>query len=255
MVVSQASTVIWHDLECGAYTADLALWRELAAPAGSGLDAQPLLDIGAGSGRVALDLAARGYRVTALDIDPKLLDALHTRATDAHTPVETVCADARAFELRRRHFVVCLAPMQTVQLLGGADGRLSFLRQVHRHLRPGGLLACAIVSDIEPFDCAAGDLGPSPETTHVDGVRYLSSATRVHVDAQRVRIERERSILGAEQAGRATPAPEHNVIELDRLTATQLASEGRQAGLTPAGTRSIPATEEHVGSEVVLLRA
>src|SRR5208283_2096223 len=45
--------VVWHDLECGTYRADLPLWRELARDAGVG----PILEIGAGSGRVSLDLA------------------------------------------------------------------------------------------------------------------------------------------------------------------------------------------------------
>jgi len=37
------STAIWHDIECGAYTADLPLWEELA---GGGR----VLDVGAGTG-------------------------------------------------------------------------------------------------------------------------------------------------------------------------------------------------------------
>ena len=53
---------IWHDLECGAYAEDLPLWRSLASTYGD-----PVLDVGAGTGRVALDLARRGHRVTALD--------------------------------------------------------------------------------------------------------------------------------------------------------------------------------------------
>ncbi len=32
MVVS-SSAVVWHDLECGSYAADLPLWRELASAA------------------------------------------------------------------------------------------------------------------------------------------------------------------------------------------------------------------------------
>src|SRR5690242_2401842 len=33
------STTVWHDVECGGYTADLGLWRELAAQ-----EAGPVLD-------------------------------------------------------------------------------------------------------------------------------------------------------------------------------------------------------------------
>jgi SAM-dependent methyltransferase len=254
-IAPRSSAAIWHDLECGSYTADLPLWRELAQEAGTGANAQPLLDIGAGTGRVALDLAARGHQVTALDLHAELLSTLHGRATAAHTPIETVCADARTFELSRHDFAVCLTPMQTIQLLRGA-GRLAFLRRAQAHLRPGGLLACAIVSKLEPFDCATGHLGPKPEITLVDGTRYISRPTRVHVNERRVRIERERSVLSAEQAATSTDAPrERDVVELDRLSASQLRREGREAGLTWQSTRSIPATQDHVGSEVVLLRA
>jgi 2-polyprenyl-3-methyl-5-hydroxy-6-metoxy-1,4-benzoquinol methylase len=68
------ATVVWHDLECGSYRADLPLWRELAAREGD-----PILDVGAGSGRVALELAGAGHRVTALDLDPDLLRVLRDR--------------------------------------------------------------------------------------------------------------------------------------------------------------------------------
>jgi SAM-dependent methyltransferase len=253
MVLSNAHAVVWHDLECGCYTADLPLWRELAARADTGAQAQPLLDVGAGTGRVALDLAARGHSVTALDLEVQLLGVLRERAARAGTPVETVCADARTFALRQRNFAVCLAPMQTVQLLGGAAGRVAFLRQAHAHLRPGGLLACAIVSDIEPFDCAAGDPGPSAETVDVDGCHFVSRAISVQVADHSMRIERERSVRGEMPTGKATA--ERDVVELDRLSASQLRREGHEVGLVSAGTRSIPATQEHVGSEVVLLRA
>jgi SAM-dependent methyltransferase len=254
-IASPACTAIWHDLECGSYTADLPLWRELAREASTGANAQPLLDIGAGTGRVALDLAGRGHHVTALDIDAELLNALRQRATVAHTPIKTVCADARTFELDRHDFAVCLAPMQTIQLLRGS-GRLAFLRRAQAHLCPGGLLACAIVSKLEPFDCAGGHLGPEPEITRVDGTEYVSRPTRVHLDKHRVRIERERSIISAAQATTSTAAPrQRDVVELDRLSASQLRRDGHEAGLTWQSTRAIPATQDHVGSEVVLLRA
>src|SRR5947209_6691431 len=121
--------VIWHELECGCYDADLPLWLELAARA-----CGPILDIGAGTGRVACVLAHAGFAVTALERERALLDALGKR--DAGGLVARVCADARDFALRRRDFRLCIVPMHTVQLFGGAEQRASFLRCAHAHLRP-----------------------------------------------------------------------------------------------------------------------
>jgi len=75
VTLARTSTAsIWHDLECGGYAEDLPLWRELAGGAGG-----PVLDVGAGTGRVTLDLATRGAVVTALDVDADLLDELARR--------------------------------------------------------------------------------------------------------------------------------------------------------------------------------
>jgi len=267
VVVSDSHAVVWHDLECGCYTADLPLWRELAGAtttitgtddaerdASAGAPPSAVLDVGAGSGRVTLDLARAGHGVTALDLDAELLQALRERA--AGMRVDTVCADARTFELDRRDFALCVAPMQTVQLLGGPVGRLEFLRRARAHLRPGGALVCAIATEIEPFDCDAGDVGPSPEIARVGGTTYISRATRVRVGRRVVRIERERAVLaGEDPAAQEQPAWVRDVVELDRVSVGQLQREGREAGLTEAGTRAIPATEEHTASVAVMFRA
>ena len=93
-------SVIWHDLECGRYTEDLELWRSVVRDYGD-----PVLDIGAGTGRVTLDLARHGHRLTALDRDPELLAELAHRAGDLD--VETVLADAREFGLQSQ---ICRVP-------------------------------------------------------------------------------------------------------------------------------------------------
>ena len=79
-MVVRSTEVVWHDLECGCYRADLSLWRELADAAAIDGHSARVLDVGAGTGRVALTLARAGHRVTALDIDDGLLDALRERA-------------------------------------------------------------------------------------------------------------------------------------------------------------------------------
>jgi SAM-dependent methyltransferase len=269
--------VVWHDLECGRYRADLALWRDLAGRAAGALaedsggaaggdgaagggdrrrdtDGALILDVGAGTGRVALDLSRAGHRVTALELDPVLLRALRQRAAGMN--VRALAGDARTFQLRRTDFGLCVVAMQTVQLLGGRVARAEFLRRARAHLRPGGLLACAIVTDLEPFDCAAGDAGPCPEMARVDGTLYMSSPTRVQVRRHVIRIERERLAIPAGESVESVHAlRETNVVELDRLTATQLEREGLVAGLSPQATREVAPTEDHVGSTVVVLRA
>src|SRR5439155_15527321 len=140
------SDVVWHDVECGAYVEDLPLWRALAK---AQAQAGAILDVGAGTGRVALDLAAHGHHVTALDSDVNLLAALTTRAR--LLPIESIVADARSFVLAGRTFGLILAPMQLVQLLRPA-GRAGFLRAARAHLAPGRLLACALADAMEAFD-------------------------------------------------------------------------------------------------------
>jgi len=242
-----APVVTWHELECGCYRADLPLWRELAHAHPGGT----ILEVGAGTGRVALDLARAGHSVIALDHDPELLAALEQRARAESLKVRCVHADARAFELDARDLALCLVPMQTIQLFGGAAERIVFLRRARAHLRPGGLAACAITADPEPFDCAAGHPGTSPDTVRVGETLYSSRATRVALRGRRIAIERERRIAAP---GRE-PVRERSTVELDRVSPSELEREGALAGLRPERPRQVAPTDEHAGSTVVMLRA
>ena len=234
------AVVIWHDAECGGYRADLPVWRALAAR-----ERGPILDVGAGTGRVARDLAARGHAVTALDRDPVLLDALRRRAEAAGLEVETVVADAERFDLGRR-FGLILVPMQTIQLL--AD-RAAFLTAARRHLAPGGLLAAALADALEGFSAETGPL-PAPDRAEHAGWHFASQPVAVREQADRAIIERIRTTLSP--AGARTA--EGDRIDLLRVDADALHAEGRAAGLEPEPGLRIEATDDHVGSEVVLLR-
>lgn len=234
---------IWHDLECGAYRADLPLWRALADQYGD-----PVLELGAGSGRVALHLARRGHRVTALDHDPELITALRARA--GGLPVDTVVADARGFSLSRQ-FALCLVPMQTIQLLGGADGRARLLHSVKDHLSPGGAAAIAIAEHLEPYRAVDADAAPPPDVCERNGTLYRSQAVEIRRDDGGYVLERRRQVVRVDGAKRS----ERDLVRLDHLTAAELVREGAAAGLTPLPTRSVAATREYVGSAVAILGA
>lgn len=251
MVVStlapgRAHEVAWHRLECGAYRADLALWSELAAE-----HTGPLLEVGAGAGRVALHLVQRGHRVIALDSSPGLLAALREAAGEMD--LRAVCADARAFELPERgELSLCIAPMQTLQLLGGARGRLDFLYRARVHLRPGGLLACAVVCDVEPFASRGDRNDPDAERLRIGSLLYTSRARRVALSEDEIVLERERTVED-ELTGRRRTS--YDTTRLDRVSTVQLWREARAVGFEPEPSRLIEATEEYAGSTVVMLRA
>jgi SAM-dependent methyltransferase len=238
-----SEAVIWHELECGSYQEDLRLWRQLARRHGA-----PVLDVGAGTGRVALDLARAGHAVTAVDRDAELLSELSTLS--AGLPVTAIQADAREFATGQQ-FPLCIVPMQTVQLLGGPTGRLAFLRCARAQLRQGGVLAVAIAEDLEPFEVVDGVPGPLPDICERDGIVYASHPTAVRADGDGVVLERRREIVD--------PNGEHSTaidrIRLDCVTSAELEREGASLGLQPIGRAAVPATRDYVGSDVVLLRA
>ncbi len=235
-------SVIWHDLECGAYAEDLPFWRSLADEHGD-----PVLDIGAGTGRIALDLARHGHQVTALDRDEKLLDELRERSDGLG--VQTVLADARDFDLGAQ-FALCIVPMQTIQLLGGEQGRAAFLRCAQRHLRSGGVVAIALSDVLECSTRTSGSPVPLPDVCERHGVVYSSLPTAVRAEPDGFVLERRRETVTAH--GQRTV--ERNIIMLDRADRRRPRARGER-DRAAAGRRrhTIPATTDYVGSTVVML--
>jgi SAM-dependent methyltransferase len=235
---------IWHDLECGSYTADLMFWRALADKVGG-----PVLDVGAGTGRTALALAQEGHEVVAIDRDDELLSELRERAGGLE--VTTIVADARAFWLGLT-FPLIIVPMQTIQLLGGAEGRAAFLECAAYHLESPGVLAIAIADELELFDVTDSTLpGPLPDVVEHDGVVYSSRPVAVRTVGDGFELERRRETVTTD--GQLTT--EQDLIHLDRVDPDALETEADAVGLRAASRMEIAATEDYVGSTVVMLRA
>jgi SAM-dependent methyltransferase len=230
------SSVIWHDAECGGYAADLALWEELAA------QAEGTLDVGCGTGRVALHLGRRGHRVVGLDLSADFAAVVNERV--GSLPVEVVVGDARDFALSER-FGVVLAPMQLLQLFADAEERVRCLRCVAAHLAAGGVAAFAIVESMpEPVDAPP----PLPDTREVEGWVYSSLPIEAATEPGRIRVRRLRQTVSP--AGVLREEVDETILQA--LDAETLEREAGEADLVPVERRPIPATEAHIGSTVVL---
>ncbi len=103
-----------------------------------------ILDMGCGTGRHAIELARRGYRVTGVDIAAGMLEEARKAADDAGVTVAWIEADATRFTTPER-FDAALC------LCGGAFGILNLdddpadhdravLHAIHAALKPGAPL-------------------------------------------------------------------------------------------------------------------
>jgi SAM-dependent methyltransferase len=236
--------VIWHDVECASYAVDFEQWLTLAAECPGAL-----LDIGCGTGRVALKLAAAGHDVTGLDSEPALVNALAARARERGLRVHTAVGDARVFDLGRT-FSLVIAPMQVAQLMGGAPGRADMLRSVRRHLQPGGVFAAALA---DPFEGVPDEdpQPPLPDVRDEGGWVFASTPVAVKPDGDGTLIERLRQAVSP--AGELSESV--GVVRLDHLDPGLLESEAERLGFRAQPRRFVPETEGYVGSTVVMLEA
>jgi SAM-dependent methyltransferase len=235
--------VIWHDVENGGYDADLPVWRELAAQVGG-----RILDLGAGTGRVALDLAAAGHDVAALDSDAVLLDELTRRARERGLEVAPLQADARSLG-SIGSFSLVIAPMQFLQIMGGALARAKLLAGVAGCLAPGGTFAAAI-ADLDEAVAAEDAPPPVPDVGQSGDWIYSSLPLDVRPEPGGVAVEWLRQIVSP--AGTLTE--ERHTQMLDSLSVEQLEREAAAHGLHTVARHEVSQTAAYIGSMVVVCR-
>jgi SAM-dependent methyltransferase len=225
---STSEAAIWHDVECGAYAADLRVWADLADRCGD-----PILELGAGTGRLAIHLARRGHRVIGLDHDEELIAAQRERA--AGLPVTPLLADARGFELPEP-VALALAPMQLLQMLADRAERLACLDSIAAQLLPGGRFAAAMVEGMPEPEEGEPLL---PDVREVDGWVYSSLPLEAVVGPEHIHVRR------------LPDTPDE--VTICTLTADDLEAEAAEIGLVPIERLTIDPTADHVGSTVVVL--
>ena len=98
----------------------------------------PVLELGCGTGRVAIAMARAGLDVTGLDVVPGMLEVARRKSAGLST--RWIEADARDFALDEQFRLVFLTGNTFQAFLTNADQE-AMLSCARRHLRDGGLLA------------------------------------------------------------------------------------------------------------------
>ena len=99
-----------------------------------GLAPASVLDAGCGTGRVAVELAGRGYDVVGVDLDPTMLAGARGKRPD----LTWVVGDLASVDLGRTFDVVVLAGNVMIFLAPGTEAEV--ITNLARHLGPGGAL-------------------------------------------------------------------------------------------------------------------
>ncbi len=93
---------------------------------------------GCGAGGEALQLAREGYRVTALDVLPRMLEAARRNGEAAGLEIEWLCADLRRPDLGVRRFDAVFITPLVYSFIPGRAARIDALRSLGRCLAPDG---------------------------------------------------------------------------------------------------------------------
>ncbi|NLF02368.1 MAG: class I SAM-dependent methyltransferase [Anaerolineales bacterium] len=125
-----------YDATVPGWPDELAFYREMAAEArGAG---QAVLELGCGTGRVALRLAEEGTRVVGLDISADMLAV--ARAKSAGMPnVRWVQGTMRSFWIGEA-FGLVIIPGHSFQAMLTPEEQYDCLTSIRNHLLPGGRL-------------------------------------------------------------------------------------------------------------------
>jgi SAM-dependent methyltransferase len=128
-----------YDLDLQDDPGDLDLWTALAAEADG-----PVLELMAGSGRIAVPLAEEGHEVTAVDVDLAMLARARARAEAAGPAVAArltlVAADIAAPDLRLEdRFRLAFVALNSILLLPSRAAQRAVWATMAAHLAPGGV--------------------------------------------------------------------------------------------------------------------
>ena len=172
------------DLDYGDFAEDLPFYENLGRRCEG-----PILELGVGTGRVAIPLARAGFGVWGIDASDEMLARAGCKAEPALAErLHLLPGDMRDFELGRT-FDLLFAGLGTFHHLLTREDQLACLACVRRHLAPGGLFVC----DLRPWWHEDWEEGTSVPFLH-DWTRVLPSTGETVMKFRSVRSDRAQQV-------------------------------------------------------------
>lgn len=170
---------------------DVSFYRKLAQQLGG-----PVLEIGVGTGRVAIELAKAGIGVVGIDNSGAMLKRLRGKlengARDVADKIVMHEMDMCDFDIPNR-FRTIIVPFRAFNhMLTDIDRRRALLRMV-AHLAPNGRIAIHTFGPLYHLLAKESRIIPI-KRRELPGGRFLIGEDRVHYDHNRKLIEMERMI-------------------------------------------------------------
>lgn len=152
-----------------------------------------LLDLGSGSGYLALEAAHKADRVWAVDIEPRACDLLRRSAEENGRAIEVVCGDFRALDIGKFDTIWTNPPFYRRSLIGDTSAiskakhleeGMCWFKEAARLLKPGGMLYAivdaasfqAVVQELSEAHLALVNLRPVYWRRGEEARRFLFSA-------------------------------------------------------------------------------
>lgn len=169
-----------------------SFYRELSLSSGG-----PVLELGCGSGRTLIPVAAAGVHITGLERSPAMIELaqrqVETLAAAVRQQIELCQADMCDFDLGRQFALINL-PYRTFQHLLDVESQHQALDCICRHLQPGGRLALNVFDptlDLARLLMSAEPPEPMPDGEFIDaeGARVQARYVRGYDPAQQWMVQ------------------------------------------------------------------
>ena len=143
---------------------DVEFYRGLARETGD-----PILEVGCGTGRVAVPLAADGHEVVGVDLSSAMLRMAERRRSELEPAVAARLTfregDMITLDLGRE-FALVLTPSRVFQFALTTEAQRAALAALRRHLRPDGRLVLDLFDPLLEFVVPGAPTGRNGELVH-----------------------------------------------------------------------------------------